>query len=115
MSQVQNTCSEEPASYRLLGAGVTASYRLLGAGVTASCIIPATRRFFSSVNEEVLFQISCLAQRAATVKFLLTTVGETMLGKLCPRVSFQVSSDTACQNKFIVSLVANECFLKSSE
>ena len=33
MSQVQNTCSEEPASYRLLGAGVTASYRLLGAGV----------------------------------------------------------------------------------
>ena len=62
------------------------------------------------MNEEVLFQISCLAQRAATVKCLLTTVGETMLGKLCPRVSFQVSSETACQNKFIVSLVEFERF-----
>ena len=60
--------------------------------------------------EEVLIQISCLAQRAATVKCLLTSLGVAMFGKLCPRVSFQVSSDTACQKKFIVSLVAFERF-----
>ena len=66
--------------------------------------------FFSTVNEEVLIQISCLAQRAATVKCLLTSLGVAMFGKLCPRVSFQVSSDTACQKKFIVSLVTFERF-----
>ena len=42
MSQVQNTCSEEPASYRLLGADVTASYRLLGASVTAPYLLASS-------------------------------------------------------------------------